>query len=270
MALAALLLLPQPTAASESPDHDPRNWPTITRLITDRYEHAGRVFNLRVHAQASDYYNCGYRGTQGRLMAFTLLGGPFETLTGYLPTELGRILERVLESDPWAPITVQVRFDPARLSDLCLDQVDILKWSRGWQYPDGSLSPGRADPSLQPTPDQLAIPAQRALWRELRQLDSPHVGQRVQLTAGARLSTAYHCAFRGAIRSHYAIRLHDGRGQFVSAYVPRNERSRKLVDYIALHRDVALTVQARVVRVALSNYCRPQLEVMSWSVSDRS
>lgn len=250
------------------PDQDPRNWPTISRLVMDRYEAAGRVYNLRVHARASDYFNCAYRGTEGRLMAFTLLGGPFETLTGYMPHELGRILERVLETEPWAPITMQVRFDPARLSDLCPDQVDVLKWSRGWQYPDGSLSPGRPDPSLQPTPEQLRIPGQRALWRELRKVDSDTIGQQIQLTAGARVATSYQCAFRGSIRTHFALRLHDGDGRFIHAYLPRSERARKLVDHIALHRDVALSVQARVVKLAMSNYCRPQLEITSWTLPE--
>jgi len=252
--------------AEGTPDQDPRNWPTVSRLIGDRYEVAGQVFNLRVYARQTEYYNCGYRGTGGRLMAFTLLGGPYETLTGYMPEELGRVLARVLEQDPWTPLTVQVRFDPQRLSELCPDQVDVLKWSRGWQYPDGSLTPGRPDTSLQPTKEQLTVSGQKSMWRELRKIDSEYVGQDVQLTAGARVSTSYSCAFRGATRTHFALRLHDASGRFVQAYLPRSERSRRLMDHIALHRDIGLTVQGRVVKLAMSSYCRPQLEVTSWSL----
>ncbi|PKN56341.1 MAG: hypothetical protein CVU56_16600 [Deltaproteobacteria bacterium HGW-Deltaproteobacteria-14] len=254
--------------AEGTPDQDPRNWPTVSRLIGDRYEVAGQVFDLRVYARETEYYNCEYRGTAGRLMAFTLLAGPYETLTGYMPEEIGRVLERVLEQDPWAPITVQVRFDPQRLSDLCTDQVDVLKWSRGWQYPDGSLTPGRPNTALQPTKEQLDVPGQRAMWKELRKLDSSYVGKDVQLTAGARVSTSYSCAFRGGTRTHFALRLHDADGRFIQAYLPRNERSRQLMDHIALHRDVGLAVQGRVVKLAMSSYCRPQLEVTSWSLLD--
>jgi len=252
--------------AEGTPDQDPRNWPTVSRLIGDRYEVAGQVFNLRVFARATDYYNCGYRGTAARLQAFTLLGGPYETLTGYMPEELGRVLSRVLDQDPWTPITVQVRFDPERLSELCPDQVDVLKWSRGWQYPDGSLTPGRPDTSLQPTKEQLTVSGQRAMWKDLRKIDSEYVGQDGQLTAGARVSTSYSCAFRGATKTHYALRLHDAGGRFIQAYLPRNASTRKLMDHIALHRDIGLTVQGRVVKLAMSSYCRPQLEVTSWSL----
>ncbi|PIE20232.1 MAG: hypothetical protein CSA66_01070 [Proteobacteria bacterium] len=269
--LALLLLLSSgaPASATDPPDRDPRNWPTVSRLIGDRYEVAGQVFTLRVHATRADYFNCSYRGTHSRLMAFTLLGGPYETLTGYMPRELGRILERVLDSDPWAPITVQVRFDPERLSELCPDQVDVLEWSKGWQYPPRSLTPGRPDTSLQPTAARLAIDGQKELWKDLQKLDSPHIGQRIQLTSGARVSTAYHCAFRGATRTHFALRLHDGRGHFIHGYMPRTASNRKLLDYVALHRDVAVAVQARVVKLAMSSYCRPQLEITSWSLPDQ-
>ena len=252
--------------AEGTPDQDPRNWPTVSRLIVDRYENAGQVFTLRVHARRTEYYNCGYAGTDARLMAFTLLGGPFETLTGYMPTEHGRILVRVLEQEPWAQITVQVRFDPSRLSELCTDQVDVLEWSRGWQYPDGSLTPGRPDASLHPTADQLGGEGSEALWKDLRLIDSPYIGQSIQLKAGARLATSYACAFRKATRTHFALRLHDAAGRFILGYLPRDERSRKLVDYVALHRDVLVSVQGRVVKQAMSSYCRPQLEITSWSL----
>ena len=42
------------------PDRDPRNWPTVNRLIVDRYQLAGRVITLRVHARKTDYFNCAY------------------------------------------------------------------------------------------------------------------------------------------------------------------------------------------------------------------
>lgn len=265
LALAATTAVGALPASADAPDRDPRNWPTITRLVQDRYERAGEVFTLRVHARKTELDACGYH-TGGQLMAFSLLGGPFETLTGYMPVELGRILERVLEADPWAQVTVQVRFAPDKLSDLCPSQVDVLKWSRGWQYPSGTITPGKPDPSQHPTPERIDAAGQKQLWKDLRQMDSEQVGQRVQLTAGAHLSTSYLCAFRGATKTHYALRLHNGRGQFVQAYLPRNEKTRKLVDFIALHRDVLLSVQARVVQMAQSDYCRPQLEISSWTL----
>ncbi len=156
MVMAAVCLSSTPISAQSTADRDPRNWPTLTRLVTDRNELAGRVVTVRAFAKRSEYFNCGYRGEQSRRMAFTLLGGPLETITGYLPRELGRLLDGVLERDPWTPITVQVRFDPSKLSDLCPGQVDILKWSLGWQYPDGSVSPGRPDPTVQPKADEIA------------------------------------------------------------------------------------------------------------------
>lgn len=248
-----------------APDRDPRNWPTITRLIGDRYELAGRVFTLRVHAKQSDYFNCGYHGTEGRLMAFTLLGGPFETLTGYMPVELGKVLVRVLEHDPWAEITVQVQFDPDRLSDLCIDQVDILKWSRGWQYPPETLPPERPDPGQLPTKEKLEAIAQPQVWKDLTAGEAAPVGQQVQIAGGARLGTAFHCAFRGAWKTHWALELHDAKGRVIYGYLPKTERGRELVDRIALHRDVAIAVQARVVKVALSEYCPAQLDIVSWT-----
>ncbi|MFO0748913.1 MAG: hypothetical protein U1F43_25095 [Myxococcota bacterium] len=250
--------------APTPPDRDPRNWPTITRLIGDRYELAGRVFTLRVHAKESDYFNCGYHGTEGRLMAFTLLGGPFETLTGYMPVELGKVLVRVLEHDPWAEITVQVQFDPDRLSDLCIDQVDILKWSRGWQYPPETLPPERPDPGMLPTKERLDAIAQPQVWKDLLG-DTAPIGQQVQVAGGARLGTAFHCAFRGAWKTHWALELHDGKGRVIYGYLPKTERGRELVDRIALHRDIALAVQARVVKVAMSSYCPAQLDIVSWT-----
>ncbi len=282
VALLAALALAHPAGdaaaqASDAPSRDPRNWPTVTRLVQDRFEQAGRVVTLRVHARRTSYYNCGYRGTEGQLMAFTLLGGPLETLTGYMPTELGRILADSLERDPWAPITVQVRFDPARLSELCPDQVDILKWSQGWQYPDGSLPPGRPDPTVGPRHAGLDASADKELWDGLMGRKRRHagvetegleVGAHVQLTAGARLDTAYHCVFKGADRTHYALRLHNAKGDFAHAYVPRTPAARALMDFVALHRDVALSVQARVVKQALSHYCRPQLEVIGWTLPE--
>lgn len=262
-----------PTSRAES-DRDPRNWPTVTRLVADRYELAGQVLSVRVHARPTDYFNCGYRHTRDRLMAFTLLGGPLETLTGYMPRDLGKVLSRELENDPWTPITVEVRFDPEKLSDLCPDQVDVLKWSVGWDYPPGTLSPGRADPAAQPGEDALAATSRDPVWKALtatrkKQDEGPTeeslLGDVVELTAGARLVTAYSCAFRGAARSHYAIRLHDARGAFVDAYLRRDEDSRRLADDLALHRDALLRVQGRVVQQVPSNYCRPQIQVTGWS-----
>jgi hypothetical protein len=267
-------------ASAQAPDKDPRNWPTVTRLIADRYESSGQVIALRVHARRSNYYACSYRHSAGRLMAFTLLGGPLETLTGYITKDLGRVLERELEDDPWMPVTVQVRFDPDKVQELCPDQVDILKWSRSWQYPAGSLSPGRPDPTLQPTQEDLAKITAVPRWAALtgRRLpgrlmpgkeqftEADLIGKPVKFTAGARLSIAYHCMFRDATRSHFALRLHDGRGNFIHAYVPRSPEARSLMDYVALHRDIMLTVKGTVLKQAHSNYCRPQIEVSSWEV----
>ncbi|MFT7578938.1 MAG: hypothetical protein ACI9MR_000600 [Myxococcota bacterium] len=271
MALRALTLclalaLTSPASAADTPEKDPRNWPTVSRLMADRYEMAGRVFTLRVHAKKTDYFNCAYRGANSRLMAFTLLGGPHETLTGYIPRELGTLLASMLEADPWTPLTVDVRFDPDKLTELCPDQVDILEWSPEWKYPPNSLTPGRPDATMQPTPEGLTRPGSRTMWKELGKLASSYVGKRIQLRSGARVSTAYHCAFRGATRSHFAIRLHDARGRFIHGYLPRSARARKLLDFIALHRDVGLTVQGRVVKLAMSSYCRPQLEITSWTL----
>ena len=258
---------------SGTSDRDPRNWPTLTRLVADRYEVAGRVMTLRVFARPTEYFNCSYRGTQGRLKAFTLMGGPLETVTGYMPAELGGILERFLELDPWTPITVQVRFDPARLSETCPEQVDIIKFARGWQYPPGSVTPGRPNPGLQATREMIKGYDERDLWRSLTGRGSKnkptqmlHVGDRVQLTAGSRLSAAYHCVFKGSARTHYALQLHDGAGHFVHGYVPKTRASRELVDYVALHRDVLLTVQAKVVKQTMSHYCDNQLEISGWEL----
>ena len=96
--------------------------------------------------------------------------------------------------------------------------------------------------------------------------ESDLLGKPLEITAGARLSIAYHCMFRDATRSHYALRLHDGRGNFIHAYVPRTPASRSLVDYVALQRDVLLTVKGMVLKQAHSNYCRPQIEVQSWEI----
>ena len=38
------------------------------------------------------------------------------------------------------------------------------------------------------------------------------------------------------------------------------------MDYVALHRDVLLTVKGTVLKQPHSNYCRPQIEVTSWEV----
>lgn len=266
--LTTSALAAPPAAADEVTDQDPRNWPTITRIIADRYELAGQVFTVRAFARKTDYYNCGYAGTAGRLMAFTLAGGPFETLTGYLPSELGKVLERLLESNEHAQITVQVRFDPDRLSDVCLDQVDILKWSRGWQYPPNTLSPLRPDPTRLPTVESIRDLAAPQIWKDLADPEAAPVGQQIQLAGGARLSTAMHCAFRGAWRTHWALQLHDGRGRIIHAYLPKSDAARRLVDHLALHREALLAVQARVVKVVLSGYCPPQLEVVSWTLLD--
>lgn len=256
----------RPAHADEATDQDPRNWPTVTRLIGDRYELAGQVFTVRAFARKSDYFNCAYTGAESRLMAFTLVGGPFETLTGYLPIELGKVLERLLAGPEAPQITVHVSFDPQRLSEVCLDQVDILKWSRGWQYPPNTLAAERPDPTLLPTPEKLQAIAQPQIWKDLTDPEAAPVGQQVQIAGGARLSTAMHCAFRGAWRTHWALQLHDGRGRVLHAYVPKSDKARVLVDHLALYRDAALVVQARVVKVAMSTYCGPQLEVVSWTL----
>ena len=269
-----------PAAAKEAPSRDPRNWPTITRLVVDRYEVAGQVFPLRVHARRSDYFNCSYRASARDLMAFTLLGGPLETLTGYMPRALGTVLEGLLARDPWTPITVQVRFDPERVNETCPDQVDILKWAQGWQYPSGSLTPGRPDPTVQALPQDIDEADQAALWRALlgraraSRKDEPTeeelVGKVIRLTAGARLTAAYFCLYKGAIRTHYALRLHDGKGSFVHAYVTRGAASRELVYFVALHRDVLIEIDGRVGRQTPSNYCRPQIEISGWSFPRRT
>ncbi len=266
LSLLACACLVGSARADEVTDQDPRNWPTVTRLIADRYELAGQVFTVRAFAKKTDYYNCSYSGTEARLMAFTLVAGPFETITGYMPIELGKVLERLLLSPEAPQITVQVSFDPARMSDTCIDQVDILKWSRGWQYPADTLAPERPDPTRLPTPERLQAVAQPQIWKDLTDPETAPIGQQVQLAGGARLSTAMHCAFRGAWRTHWALQLHDGRGRVLHAYVPKSDKSRQLVDHLALHRDAPLVVQARVVKVAMSTYCAPQLEVVSWTL----
>lgn len=250
------------------PGQDPRNWPTVTRLVADRYEVAGQVFTLRAHARKSDYYNCAYAGTERRLMAFTLLGGPLETLTGYMPIELGKVLERVLDADPFAQVTVQVSFDPNRLSELCIDQVDILKWSRGWQYPPETLSPERPDSLKLPPVERLQALAQSQIWRDLLNPETAPVGQQVQVTGGVRLSNAMHCAFRGMWRSHWGLQLHDGRGRVLHVYLPRSEKNRELVDHLAVYREAMVAIQGRVAKVAMSTYCAPQLEVVGWTLVD--
>ncbi len=267
-----------PIASAVEADRDPRNWPPVSRLIADRFEVAGQVLTLRVHARASTYFGCGYRHTRGRLMAFTLMGGPLETLTGYIPRDLGKVLARQLREEPWMSITVQVRFDPDKVSELCPDQVEVLKWSNGWQYPPGTLSPGRPDPIFQPTPEAIKAAGQRAEWAALtggRPRGSPPLteeailGKTVELVAGARLSTAYLCSFRGATRTHFAVRLHDGRGRFVHAYIDRQiVGARALVDLIGLHRDILVTAKGRVTKQIPSNYCRPQLEVVGWTLPE--
>ena len=266
-----------------SGERDPRNWPTMQRIVADRYEVAGEVLTLRVHARQSSYFNCAYRHAHGQLMAFTLLGGPLETLTGYIQRDIGTILAKELQKDPWLRVTVQVRYDPTRLSDACPDQVDILKWSMGWQYPPGTLSPGKPDTSFQPTRNRLKEVGQDDLWRVLNgrkakprygrdghRLPFPTtagiIGEEIELTAGARLSRSYSCAFRHSTRTHYALRLHNGDAQFVHGYLPRSAAARKLIDTISLHRDVLIEVKGRVLRQAPSNYCMPQLETISWHV----
>lgn len=279
---AALLLgatLLGPAASAAEADRDPRNWPPLSRLVVDRYEIADQVISLRVHARESAFYGCGYRHERGRLMAFSLMGGPLETLTGYVPRQLGEVLARQLREEPWMPITVQVRFDPEHLSDLCPDQVEVLKWANGWQYPPGTLTPGRPDPTFQPTRQSITAADQRAEWaaltgrRPVRRRDRPPLteeallGQTLSLTAGARLSTAYHCAYRSATRTHYAVRLHDGKGGFVHAYLRREARgASELMDLIGLHRDILIEINALVVKQIPSNYCQPQLELISWRI----
>jgi hypothetical protein len=248
----------------EGPSEDPRNWPTASRLVMDRHELAGRVFTLRVHGRRSDYFNCHYVGTEDQYVAYSLLAGPNETLSGYVPRETAQVLDRILATDPWAPLTVQVSFDPSRLSDRCPDQVEVLKWSRGWHYPPESLSPARPDPSLLPSPATVERLADQALWKELVALESPLVSRQIEIGASARLSTTYHCAFRNAWRTHWGLQLTDGRGRSVLAFVARTEDARALIDHVALHREVALVARARVVQLALSTYCPPQLELMSW------
>jgi hypothetical protein len=274
-ALVLLLVSVAPPVSAESAGvKDPRNWPTVTRLVQDRFESGGKMETLRVYAKPTDYFNCGYRGSRASYRSFTLLGGPLETLTGYLPSKMGRVLEGLLAKDPWMPLTVEVAFETDKLSDLCPDQVKIIKWSIGWQYPSGSITPGKPDTTLHPTKGDLAFFDQKDLWTLLKgkELLRPSrngpselmVGEELSLTAGVRLSSAYHCAFKGAIKTHYALRLHDARGGFVLAYVARTPESRTFVDYVALHRDVLVRVKAKLVKQAQSHYCGYQLEVREW------
>ena len=271
--------------AQSAADRDPRNWPTLTRFVNDRHEYSGQVVTLRVFAKRSEYFNCAYRGAQSTRMGFTLLGGPLETITGYMARDLGRLLDGVLAKDPWTPITVQVRYDPQKLSDLCPAQVDIVKWSLGWQYPEGSVTPGRPDPTTQPKADEIAYlhkqsPGQGPLWDQLIGKKPRHVvgqeppaalvaGQQIQVVAGTRLSGAFHCSFKGRARTHWGLRLHDGKGQFVHAYVPKGPESEKLVDYIGLQRNVLLTVQGRLAKTPMSHYCPFQIEVTGWRLTPK-
>ena len=109
---------------------------------------------------------------------------------------MGRGLENLLEKDPWLPLTVEVQFEPDKLSDLCADQVKILKWSLDWQYPPGSITPGKPDTTKQPTADEIELFDQDNLWallldRQVKQSKpGPYElvpGEPVTLTGGARL-----------------------------------------------------------------------------------
>jgi len=172
-----------------------------------------------------------------------------------------------------------VQFEKDKLSERCPDQVKIIKWSLDWQYPPGSITPGKPDTTLHPTGDEIASYEQKNLWTLLRgkELLRPdrtgpteiNVGDKIELTAGARLSTAYHCMFKGAIKTHYGLRLHDGTGNFVHAYVPRTKEARKLVDHVAHHRDVLINVKAKLTKQALSHYCGYQLEISEWKLPKR-
>jgi hypothetical protein len=276
--LLSCLFVAPPAIAEDGEARDPRNWPTVTRLILDRYELGEQVVTLRVHARPTNYYNCGYRNVRSTYRAFTLLGGPLETLTGYLPIRMGRVLEKLLKKDPWLPITVEVQFEPGKLSELCPDQVKILKWSLDWQYPPGSITPGKPDNTLHPTAEDIASFKQGNLWALLlgkpvkQSKEGPWElipGEAIELTGGARLSTAFHCMFKRANKTHYALRIHDGTGRFVHAYIPRSAEARKLIDRVALHRDVLLNVKGKPVKQALSHYCGYQLEVSSWKFPKR-
>lgn len=280
LTIALALLFLAPAVRADGPERDPRNWPTLARYIADRHDMADRTMTFRVYARASDYFNCGYRHRRGELMAFTLLGGPMETLTGYMPRELGVILVQVLERDPWTPITVKVRYDPNRLSDICPDQVEIQQWSPGWQYPRESLTPGRPDPRIQPSRADLAtfeaeIPLWNALMKRRRGRHAPDainpdelIGATIRMRAGAQISNAWFCAFKGTSQTHYALRLFDHQGGMVHAYLPHSDAARDLLDYVALHRRAAVEVEGRVVQQTPSNYCPPQLDLTGWTLHE--
>jgi hypothetical protein len=208
-------------------------------------------------------------------MAFTLMGGPLETLTGYIPRGMGQLMLGLLKKEPMKPLTVQVAFEAKRLSDKCPEQVKILKWAIGWKYPPGSISPGKPDPTRHPKASEIAAYKQAGLWKMLRGIkprrpvdgiSQLQVGDVIDVVAGARLSTSYHCMYKGAARTHYGLRLHNGKGRLIHAYVRRSNRARQLVDYIALHRDILVRVKGKIVKQAMSHYCGFQLEMTDWKM----
>lgn len=115
-----------------------RNRPPISTVLESPKRFVGRKVSLRVRGRIGRYYECRYRDAERTHYALELQGDAFKALRAYVPrNEEGRRLTQALSADEGMQLTVDVTIPEARYDSLCGDQVEVLRWSRGWKAAPG-------------------------------------------------------------------------------------------------------------------------------------
>ncbi len=112
----------------------PRNETTFTTLIESSSSWVGRSVTLHGRALLDRAYQCRYRDAERTHFAVLLRGEGTATLHAYVPrSDEGRALVDWLGTDEGARITATVSIAKARYDELCPDQVELLRWQKGWR-----------------------------------------------------------------------------------------------------------------------------------------
>ncbi|MFT7622193.1 MAG: nitrous oxide reductase accessory protein NosL [Myxococcota bacterium] len=242
-----------------------RNNPPVALYVADRLDFLDKVVTLRVRAEASDYFNCYYKGKQAAYHSIRLFGDGSLYLDAYVPRDpAGERLWTSIRKHGEVNLTVRVIMRAGTLQGVCVGQVEVLDFERGWNYDAGGLSDAgalaariRNSKDQDPARNRPSIVA----WRDARKR---FVDKTVTFKVRARLDRYHQCRYRDAERTHYAVRLNGDGFKGLMGYIRRDDTGRKLARYLAADEGGRIYVHATIPEGRYDQLCPDQIEILAW------
>ncbi len=233
--------------------------------MADRLDFVDSIVTLRVTAKSSDYFNCYYKGKEASYRALRLFGDGSLYLDAYVPRDpAGERLFAAVKKHGERKITARVIMRAATLKGSCVGQVELLDYTKGWDFEAGGVAePGALAARLanakdkEPARNRPSISA----WRDARRR---FIDKTVTFRVRARLDRYHQCRYRDAERTHYALRLTGDDYKGLMGYVRRDEVGRSLARLLARDEGARITIKATIPPGRYDEVCPDQIEIMAW------